>query len=414
MPEERKQSLFILLFCLLCLLVTLLSGIFRTGAYQKAVFMQLSEFCEILSENNPGLEDEMLTALREYRDGGVQERTGKGEESTEGAFLSRYGYEPADFAENPMGKMYLPTLFPTEIISSVLPVVLCAAVLFSARRLARRRRERILGLTEYLERVNTGAPGTLIRKEDEFSHLRDEIYKTVTKLYATRDAALRAKESFADNLDNIAHQLKTPLTASFLSLQLMEAKAPNIYAEQIKKQLQRLNRLEEALLRLSGMDSGTLHLEKAPVDVYTALTLAAENLDGLLAEKQVCVEIPDRGTVTFPGDLEWTMEALMNLIKNGMEHSPAGGHIFCDYSENPLYVQILIQDEGEGFAKEDMPHLFERFYRGKNAAEGSTGIGLALSRAIVERQNGTLTARNLSGEGERGGACFEIRIYRCQ
>ena len=75
---------------------------------------------------------------------------------------------------------------------------------------------------------------------------------------------------------------------------------------------------------------------------------------------------------------------------------------------------IIIQDEGEGFAKEDMPHLFERFYRGKNAAEGSTGIGLALSRAIVERQNGTLTARNLSGEGERGGACFEIRIYRCQ
>ena len=147
------------------------------------------------------------------------------------------------------------------------------------------------------------------------------------------------------------------------------------------------------------------------MDVYTVLNLAAENLAGLLEEARIQVEIPDRGRVAFLGDMEWTMEALMNLMKNCLEHSPAGGRIFCDYSENPLYVQILIRDEGEGFEKEDLPHLFERFFRGKNASEGSLGIGLSLARAVVERQNGTLTARNVTKNGKTAGACFEIHIY---
>ncbi len=105
-------------------------------------------------------------------------------------------------------------------------------------------------------------------------------------------------------------------------------------------------------------------------------------------------------------DLDWTMEAVGNLMKNCMEHN-RGGTVHCAYGQNPLYTEIRIWDEGEGFCKEDIPHLFERFYRGKNACEGGIGIGLALSREIVERQNGTLRAKNMPD----GGACFEIRFY---
>ena len=101
------------------------------------------------------------------------------------------------------------------------------------------------------------------------------------------------------------------------------------------------------------------------------------------------------------------MEALINLMKNCMEHSPSGGRIYCDYTANPLYAEILIWDEGAGFDESDIPRLFERFYRGRNAAPNGIGIGLALTRSIFELQNGTVTARNLPG----GGACFEIRIY---
>ena len=109
----------------------------------------------------------------------------------------------------------------------------------------------------------------------------------------------------------------------------------------------------------------------------------------------------------FSGDLEWTMEALINLFKNCMEHSRPGGTVHCDYAGNPLYVQIRIWDEGAGFDTEDLPHLFERFYRGRGAAGDGIGIGLALARSIFELQNGILSACNL----QNGGACFEIRIY---
>lgn len=102
------------------------------------------------------------------------------------------------------------------------------------------------------------------------------------------------------------------------------------------------------------------------------------------------------------------MEALINLLKNCMEHSPPGGTIHCDYAENPLYVEIRIWDGGPGFDPEDLPHLFQRFYRGRHAVGNGIGIGLALARSLLERQNGTIHAYNLQG----GGACFEIRIYR--
>ena len=219
--------------------------------------------------------------------------------------------------------------------------------------------------------------------------------------------AVAAKKNFAENLTNIAHQLKTPITAAFLSLQLMEEKIPGAYAEQVKHQLKRLNRLEESLLMLSQIDAGTLPLKREKVDLYTVLNLAADNLNDLLQKNHITVEIPENGCIEFWGDLEWTMEALINLIKNCMEHSKPGGIVHCDYSGNPLYVEIQVWDDGTGFDAGDLPHLFDRFYRGRCAAPDGIGIGLALARSIFELQNGTITARNL----QTGGACFEIRIY---
>lgn len=267
---------------------------------------------------------------------------------------------------------------------------------------------RIASLIDYLEKVNTGDGGILpLAGEDDFSALQDEIYKTVTELYQTRDAALKAKKNFADNLYNIAHQLKTPVTSISLSAQTMRDTPSPKNLEQIQKQLSRLDHLEEALLLLSRIDAGTLPLEGRETDVFTLLMLAADNLQELLSEAAVSVEIPEAGEVTVCADLDWTMEAVMNLMKNCMEHTPSGGSIRCSYEKNLLYTQIRIWDTGTGFAGEDIPHLFERFYLGKNAKGGGIGIGLALSKAIIESQNGTVSAGNLA----EGGACFEIRFY---
>lgn len=280
----------------------------------------------------------------------------------------------------------------------------------------RRQKRRIAELTEYLEKVNTNTAGCIVyTTEDEFSHLQDEIYKTVTSLHKTREDALLAKANYAENLANIAHQLKTPITAISISLQLMEKQQSmekrqsmeEQYMKQIKKQLDRLSTLEESLLLLSRLDNGTLPMKNEAVDLYTVLNLASDNLDTLLAERNIAVEIREQGCVRIEGDLEWTMEAFMNLIKNCAEHAPANSQVHCTYEKNPLYTEILIWDEGNGFKEEDLPHLFERFYRGNSSKGTGIGIGLSIARAILELENGYITAKNRN----EGGACFEIRIY---
>lgn len=392
--NERKKETGMLAFSIgFIFLCTVCISAFWIHSYQQAAFEHISSFCEILMEADPKAEQQVLSALKKYHSLTEQEVDGNN-------FISQYGYRTESFCKG----------FPFNIsaFSLVLFLVLSCIIFLLARSTNNRNRKRIAELTDYIEQVNLGAGKMMIQtQEDDFSHLQDEIYKTVTMLYQTKETAITARKKFAENLENIAHQLKTPITAAFLSLQLMKKTAPGDYAKQIEKQLKRLNRLEEALLTLSKIDAGTLSLNDTRVDIYTALNLAAENLDDLLRKEHISVEIPDKGCVEFSGDLEWTMEALINLLKNCMEHSQPGGSIHCDYTENPLYAEILIWDEGRGFDPEDIPYLFERFYRGKRAAGSGIGIGLALARSVFELQNGTLTARNL----QAGGACFEIRMY---
>lgn len=286
-----------------------------------------------------------------------------------------------------------------------------ALFLVTVLRNRRREQRRIRALTEYLEKVNSGKSGLLFQVgEDEYARLQDEIYKTVTVLYQSREEAQKARNNFAENLSNIAHQLKTPITSILLSLQMVKETRFSKYMDQIRQQLARLTRLEEALLLLARIEAGTLTLERKEVDVYTLLMLAADNLQELFSQAEVEIVIPEAeeaGVAVVMADLDWTMEAVMNLMKNCMEHTLPGGRVSCAYEQNPLYTEIRIWDNGSGFFSEDIPHLFERFYRGKNAGNGGIGIGLSLSRAILESENGTISARNLP----EGGACFEIRIY---
>lgn len=360
--------------------------------YSRLQFGLLNAVCSELAAKKPEAEQIISAVLKEYTAGNFCG-------AEEGDILPALGYQISDFS----GSMHRQNVLFAAIGFAA------GILLFLAAFLYRNKMEavRIQALAEYLEQVNTGKAVILSASgEDEFSKLEDEIYKTVTFLYQTKDAAVQAKNDFAENLSNIAHQVKTPLTAISLSIQMMKQDFESRHLERVEKQLLRLAHLEEALLVLSRLDAGTLLLQKNEVDVFTLLVLAADNLQELSADSGVCIDIPEFGGMMMAADLDWTMEAVMNLMKNCMEHSH-GGTVHCSYAQNPLYTQIQIWDDGEGFAKEDMPHLFERFYRGRNAGEGGIGIGLALAKEIVERQNGTIRAENKPG----GGALFEIHFY---
>jgi len=372
--------------------------------YSRLQFDLVNVICGEVLEQEPEMKHIVSAALKEYT-GGNADGVAMGD------VLSVLGYDISDFSDSSV----------TYDIIFATTGFLAGIVLFASTYAFRNKTEakRIEELSDYLEQVNMGKAVVLsVSGEDLFSKLEDEIYKTVTFLYQTKDAAVQAKNDFAENLSNIAHQIKTPITAISLSLQtLSEMPMKKEYEkdrmEQIKKQLNRLIHLEESLLVLSRLDAGTLMFQKEDVDVFTLLVLAADNLQELFADSGTFIDIPESGEMAVTADLNWTMEAVINVMKNCMEHN-AGGTVHCSYGQNPLYTEILIWDEGDGFAKEDIPHLFKRFYRGKNADAGGNirgsgiGIGLALSKEIIEHQNGTIRAKNLPN----GGACFEIRLYK--
>ena len=372
--------------------------------YSRLQFDLVNVICGEVLEQEPEMKHIVSAALKEYT-GGNADGVAMGD------VLSVLGYDISDFSDFSV----------TYDIMFATIGFLAGIVLFAITYAFRNKTEakRIEELSDYLEQVNMGKAVVLSASgEDLFSKLEDEIYKTVTFLYQTKDAAVQAKNDFAENLSNIAHQIKTPITAISLSLQtLSEMPMKKEYekdrVEQIKKQLNRLIHLEESLLVLSRLDAGTLMFQKEDVDVFTLLVLAADNLQELFADSGTFIDIPESGEMAVTADLNWTMEAVINVMKNCMEHN-AGGTVHCSYGQNPLYTEIFIWDEGDGFAKEDIPHLFKRFYRGKNADAGGNirgsgiGIGLALSKEIIEHQNGTIRATNLPD----GGACFEIRFYK--
>ncbi len=372
--------------------------------YSRHQFDLVNVICGEVLEQDPKMMSIVSSALKEYTGGNV-------DGVAVNNVLSVLGYRISDFSDSAI----------TYHIIFAITGFLAGIFLFVFTFVFRNKTEakRIEALSDYLEQVNIGKAVVLsVSGEDIFSKLEDEIYKTVTFLYQTKDAAVQAKNDFAENLSNIAHQIKTPITAISLSLQtLSEISVKNEYEkdkmEQIKKQLIRLIHLEESLLVLSRLDAGALTFQKEEADVFTVLVLAADNLQELFVDSGTSIDIPELGEMVIRADLDWTMEAIMNVMKNCMEHN-MGGTVHCSYRQNPLYTEILIWDEGDGFVKEDIPHLFKRFYRGQNASVGDNihnsgiGIGLALSKEIIEHQNGTIRAKNLPN----GGACFEIRLYK--
>ena len=388
MSKKSNIKITVLFVLSTGLIVTAATAYFLTVYYSHVCFHILGRFCESIIENNPDSRQTVFELLK------AQDFHMTGEN-----ILSNFGYYPSN----------LRIMDTTALLIAALSFLAGGALfLFSFWYWHRKSDTRIQALTGYLEKINTGVQGLVLESsDDEFSKLQDEIYKTVTELYQTREEALTARNNFAENLSNIAHQLKTPITSISLTVQMAKEHLGDTRTAEIERQISRLMHLEEALLLLSRIDAGTLAFDRKPTDVFTLLSLASDNLYELFIQKGVLIDIPEMGEMNINVDLNWTMEAVMNLMKNCMEATGTGTAVHCSYEKNPLYVQIRIWDEGEGFAKEDLPHLFNRFYRGEKAKNTGIGIGLSLSKAIIEMQSGIIRAFNLPN----GGACFEIRFY---
>ena len=391
--REKKRTVPAVLAAAVCLGL-LLGTVFAavsSGMQRKTVEQIMS--CTIKEE--PELAGKVTAILKESSTASVS-REGR-------EWLDRYGYTAAYYRRGLLS-VYLG-------ISCLCFLGIFAVWLCWYKRSEKGKGQRIEELTAYLEDVNQGRETVLSRREDEFSILEDEIYKTVRELRRTKEEACQERQNLADNLADIAHQLKIPITSMSLMVQLLqqegEIQGTKVYLDRLEDQIFRMEYLVASLLTLSRLDAGTLELEQENLDAASVIIEACEPLEPKIRAREQTLSIPQQIQACFKGDRHWTAEALSNLIKNCSEHAREGGSITIKYHQNPLYTEILVADNGPGFDEEDIPHLFQRFYRGKNAGRDSIGIGLALSKSLIERQNGTLRADN----GQDGGACFTVRFY---
>lgn len=305
--------------------------------------------------------------------------------------------------------------FYVNRISGIL--VLCVSVLFLIIFLVfiKKRYQEIDQLTRYLNQVLYGDYTLTIMENDEgeLKILKSEIYKMTVMLREQADALEKDKIYLADSIADISHQLRTPLTSMGLILSLLSRKntTPQRQMDLLRELtvlLRRMDSLISALLKISKIDAGTAEFQSEPVLVQQLIEKAAEPIVIPLELRGQTIQIKGDPNVTFLGDEMWSVEALGNILKNCMEHMDENGVIQISYIENALYTEITIKDNGKGISKEDLPHIFERFYRGENADSSSFGIGLALSRMIITEQNGTIKA----GNNPEGGMYFIIRFYK--
>ncbi len=250
-------------------------------------------------------------------------------------------------------------------------------------------------------------------QEGELSVLHDEISKMTRRLIEQAEALKKEKGNLADALADISHQLKTPLTSlNILNASLCNEKMIDEERyELIRKQAMLLSRMEwliATLLKISKLDAGTITLKSQEICLKNVVEKAIRPLEiaAELKMQTITQVIPAELKLTL--DTDWTAEALGNVIKNCIEHSPEGSTIEIKAVERPLLTQIIIEDNGTGFQEKDISHLFDRFYQGSGSTIGNAGLGLALAKTIIVNQGGVIQAKNRKS----GGAEFEICFYR--
>lgn len=248
-------------------------------------------------------------------------------------------------------------------------------------------------------------------KEGELGILQSEIHKMTTRLQEQKLRLQEDKIYLADSLADISHQIRTPLTSINLLVSMLAN--PDISAERRMKlnhellgMLSRIDWLITTLLKISKLDAGTVQMKKEIISLSELLRKSTMPILVPMELKSQILKVETEGQ--FIGDVSWTSEAIGNVVKNCMEHTPEGGRIHIMAKENALYTEIVIEDNGPGIAKEDLGHIFERFYKGKHNDKQSFGIGLALARMVISKQNGVVKAENRA----EGGARFTIRFYK--
>lgn len=385
-------------------LVLVLGSILMLNVYLNYRFSRMNEeshmaaarLLELVKDRYPELEEQEWIRL-------LNQESGDGLKGRE--LLNRYGI----FQDQALSAGLARQQRDLRWWATLALFLACGGTAASLFYYLRGRQRQIDCLAEYIRSVQRGDYSLEIDTNDvdELSGLKNELYKVTVTLRESAERARSQKKALADSVSDISHQLKTPLASVMILLDNltdnpdMEVKTRRKFLGEITSQLSRVSWLAAVMLKLSRLDAGVVEFHRQRLDVGQLLEQVAKRLEILAEWKRVSLELQTKPDIFLTGDESWLAEALSNIVKNAIEHSPAGSAVLLTAEENEVYTAISVRDFGPGMTPEEQKHIFQRFYRSPYAGEDSTGIGLSLAKEIIERQNGYLTADSKQGEGTR-------------
>lgn len=298
-------------------------------------------------------------------------------------------------------------------ICAVLCLTLGVILIIIFTVLTKRRYKNLNDLNDYLSLVCKGIYDMNIddNTEGELSILKNNLYKVITLLQSQNEYLKNDKLYLADSIADISHQLKTPLTSMMVMCELLEneenPEKRQEFVSVINNQLSKMKWLITNILKISKLDADATEFKRDEVSISKVLDDSLKPF-ALTAELKNITIQNNTDDFVFNGDENWTVEAVSNIVKNCLEHTNDGGKITIASDSTNLYNKLTISDNGCGIAEEDLPHIFERFYHGKNSSKDSVGIGLALAKTIFEKENASVTVESEQGKG----SAFEIIFYK--
>ena len=403
---KNKKIFFVSTICLIFLIViSTVVTIKEYEDYNEKINTVLINLISNIREEYPKVdEEEIIKSLNEKSNSSYINN-----ESTE-EMLSHYGINNT-LIEEVENKKY------SSIKYNIL-IILLGFVLFLLINLIYTKKENktIREITEYIKKLNEKKYELKIEEntENELSKLKNELYKITVMLKEEAEESMDAKKTLKVAIEDISHQLKTPLTSMSIMLDNiienpdMESDTRNLFIHEINRQIKWINWLILSLLKLAKLDSNTIEFEKNNINVQNLVNNVIKNLEIPIDIKEQKIIITGDKNTSFVGDYNWENEAITNVLKNCIEHTDKNKNIYIKFEENNFYTKIEIIDEGKGIDKEDLKHIFKRFYKGKNSSENSVGIGLALAKTIIEKDKGQIVCTSEVNKGTK----FEIRYMK--
>ena len=313
--------------------------------------------------------------------------------------LSKYGIDSITKNDKVNNKL--------RIISLIIIITFDSLIILIFYLYDKNKSKKIKEITKMISKINNRQFDIDINdfNEGELSILKNEISKTTTMLRQVADNSVKDKLNLKDSLGDISHQLKTPLTSitimidNILDNPDMNEKTRKKFLINIKREILNINFLVMSLLKLSKFDANVVKFNKESVYLKDIIIESIKNVSMIKELKNITIKVSGDDNIKLLCDFKWQVESITNILKNSIEHTKEYGIVEVNYSENKLYTRILIKDNGKGIDSGDLPHIFDRFYKGENGSDDSFGIGLSLSKTIIEKEGGSITVKSTPNIG---------------